>query len=289
MKGIPRSYLYVPADRPRFLRRAFDAGADAVILDLEDAVAPSRKDAARAAALSTLSDRPDGIEVWVRLNSGRRGLEDATAVLSNGGADGIWMPKAESGQHFRELTALIAEVAPVTVLGLLVESASGLLGFGAMIDHHAVGRLQIGEVDLRADLSMPAVGDDFERLSLARSWLIMHAASVHLPPPVAPVSVDVSDMEAFRSTSQRLKEMGFGGRACIHPAQVAVANETFGVGPDELAAAHAVIDEFKRRAEKGEGAFRDADGAMVDEATVRRARMLTGRMAGYGWSRPPPG
>ncbi len=130
MKGIPRSYLYVPGDRPRFLRRAFDAGADAVILDLEDAVAPSRKDAARAAALSTLSDRPGGIEVWVRLNSGRRGLEDATAVLSNGGADGIWMPKAESGQHFRELTALIAEVAPVTVLGLLVESASGLLGLG---------------------------------------------------------------------------------------------------------------------------------------------------------------
>lgn len=119
MKGIPRSYLYVPADRPRFLKRAFDVGADAVILDLEDAVAPSHKDAAREAALSALSHRPDGIEVWVRLNQGRRGLEDATAVLSSGGADGVWMPKAQSGQHFHELTTLIAEMAPTTVLGLL--------------------------------------------------------------------------------------------------------------------------------------------------------------------------
>ncbi len=282
MKGSPRSYLYVPADRPRFLRRAFDADADAVILDLEDAVAASRKDAAREAALSALSHRPDGIEVWVRLNSGRRGLEDATAILSGAGADGVWMPKAQSGQHFDELTALITQMAPATALGLLVESASGLLGLGAMTEHEAVGRLQIGEVDLRADLSMPTAVDDFERLAMARGWLIMHAAAAHLPPPVAPVSVDVSDLAKFRATSRRLKEMGFGGRACIHPSQVAVANETFGVGSEELAAAHALIDEFNRRAEEGEGAFRDTAGAMVDEATVRRARMLTGRMAGDG-------
>lgn len=280
MRSIPRSYLYVPADRPRFIERAFDVGADAVILDLEDAVAPSRKDAAREAALSALSQRPDGIEVWVRLNSGRRGLEDAAAVLAVGGADGVWMPKAQGGQQFDDLTTLIAEMAPATVLGLLVESASGVLGLGALVGHGSVGRLQIGEVDLRADLSMPVAGDDFSRLAMARGWLIMQAAAAHLPSPVAPVSVDVSDVDGFRMTSLRLKEMGFGGRACIHPSQVKVANETFGVGSEELAAARALLDEFDRRVQQGEGVFRDADGAMVDEATVRRARMLTGRISG---------
>ncbi len=275
--GIPRSYLYVPADRPRFMERAFDAGADAVIFDLEDAVAPNRKDAARDAVLSALSNPPGGTEVWVRLNSGHRGLEDAMAVLSGGGADGVWMPKAQTGQQFNELTAMMTEMAPATVLGLLVESARGVLGLGEMIEHGSVGRLQIGEVDLRADLSMPAAGDDFEKLAAARGWLVIHAAAAHLPSPVAPVSIDVAELAEFRATSQRLKNMGFGGRACIHPSQVAVANEAFGVGPEELAAANELIDEFDRRAESGEGAFRDADGAMVDEATVRRARMLSRR------------
>ncbi len=279
MQGLPRSYLYVPADRPRFMDRAFDVGADAVIFDLEDAVAASRKDAAREAALSALPHRPAGIEVWVRLNSGRRGLEDAAAVLSCGGGDGVWMPKAQSGRHFDELTAAITRMAPATVLGLLVESACGVLELGAMTGHGAVGRLQIGEVDLRADLAMPDVGDDFDRLAMARSWLVMHAAAARLPSPVAPVSVDVSDLQEFRRTSQRLKEMGFGGRACIHPSQVMVANEIFGVASEEVAAAHALLDDFDRRAEEGVGAFRAADGAMVDEATVRRARMLTGRIA----------
>lgn len=302
----PRSHLYVPADQPRFLRAAPRSGADALILDLEDAVAPARKDEARAAAVAFAGERPaEGPELWIRINEGARGRDDARALLATGRVDGLWMPKATAGGDLDALIALIAATpsappsatpdaaapnaaapnaatlsgAPAVALGLLIESATGLLSLGDTACRAGVRHLQLGEVDLRADLRMapdPAPGGD-HLLDWARGLAVTHTAAHGLVSAVAPVSVHTSDPEAFAASSRRLRALGFQGRACIHPAQVAVANEVFGVGPGELADAHALLDLFEHRLDEGSGAFRDGRGAMVDAATVRRARELTGR------------
>lgn len=105
----PRSHLYVPADQPRFLRAAPRSGADALILDLEDAVAPVRKDEARAAAVAFADERPaEGPELWIRINEGARGRDDARALLATGRVDGLWMPKATAGADLDALLALVA-------------------------------------------------------------------------------------------------------------------------------------------------------------------------------------
>ncbi|MET4922207.1 aldolase/citrate lyase family protein [Streptomyces sp. PSRA5] len=274
----PRSHLYVPADQPRFLRAAPRSGADALILDLEDAVAPARKDAARAAAVAfaeeSAADRP---ELWVRINEGARGRDDARALVATGRVDGLWIPKATAGADLDELIGLVA-VVPSVALGLLIESATGLLSLGSTAGRPGVRHLQLGEVDLRADLRMtpdPGPGDGL--LDWARGLAVAHTAAHGLVSAVAPVSVHTSDPEAFRASSVRLRALGFQGRACIHPVQVAVANEVFGVDPGELADAHALLDLFEHRVGAGSGVFRDSGGAMVDAATVRRARELTGR------------
>ncbi|WP_330175941.1 aldolase/citrate lyase family protein [Streptomyces sp. NBC_01498] len=274
----PRSHLYVPADQPRFLSAAPRSGADALILDLEDAVAPARKDAARAAAVAFAEARADGgPEVWVRINEGARGRDDARALIATGRLDGLWVPKATAGPDLDALLTLVDD-APGVGLGLLVESAPGLLSLGATAGLPGVRHLQLGEVDLRADLRMAPdsrAGDDL--LDWARGLAVAHTAAHGLRSAVAPVSVHTSDPDAFRASSARLRATGFQGRACIHPAQVAVANEVFGVDPGELADAHALLDLFDRRIGEGSGVFRDARGEMVDAATVRRARELTGR------------
>ncbi|WP_411112664.1 HpcH/HpaI aldolase/citrate lyase family protein [Streptomyces sp. 029-5] len=279
----PRSHLYVPADQPRFLRSAARTEADAVILDLEDAVAPLHKDAARAAAVGFALGRQDGgPELWVRVNGGARGLGDARALLATGRVDGLWMPKASAGAELDTLAAAVGAAVTSTggsvALGLLVESAAGVLSLGTAARHPAVRRIQLGEVDLRADLRMEpdsARGDGL--LDWARGPVVAHTVAHGLECAVAPVSVHTSDSAAFRASSLRLRALGFQGRACIHPHQVTVANEVFGTDPTELADAHALLDLFERHERAGSGAFRDGRGAMVDAATVRRARDLTGR------------
>ncbi|MGW6741845.1 HpcH/HpaI aldolase/citrate lyase family protein [Streptomyces sp. NPDC055025] len=282
----PRSHLYVPADQPRFLRSAARTEADAVILDLEDAVAPARKDDAREAAVGFALGRPaaGGPELWVRVNGGARGLDDARALLATGRIDGLWMPKATAGAELDTLAAAVGAAVTATggsvALGLLVESAEGVLSLGVAARHPAVRRIQLGEVDLRADLRMEpdsARGDGL--LDWARGPVVAHTVAHGLECAVAPVSVHTSDRAAFRASSLRLRALGFQGRACIHPDQVAVANEVFGTDPAALADAHALLDLFERHEREGSGAFRDGRGAMADAATVRRARDLTGRTA----------
>lgn len=273
----PRSHLYVPADQPRFLRSALRTAADALILDLEDAVAPQRKNDARAAAVDFARDRAaGGPELWVRVNAGPRGLADAHSLLTTGRVDGLWIPKATAGTDLDALAAAVAATAPTVALGLLVESATGLLTLATTARNPAVRRVQLGEVDLRADLRMPPDPGD-HLLDWARGLAIAHSVAHGLDCAVAPVMVNIADRDAFRASSLHLRSLGFQGRACIHPDQVTIANEVFGVDDAELADAHALLDLFERHQRSGSGAFRDAHGAMVDAATVRRARDLTGR------------
>ncbi|MGX5682805.1 HpcH/HpaI aldolase/citrate lyase family protein [Schumannella luteola] len=263
---VLRSHLYVPADNEAMLAKAASRGADALILDLEDAVAPSRKDAAREAALAyAAAADPEGPEVWVRLNDGDLGMVDLDALAGAPGVAGVWFAKAEPGEWLERAL----DRARGTRVGVLLESARAIARLSDLPDLPADALVQIGEADLAADLR---IAGDEQQLEVYGSLVVLECAARALAPPVAPVSVDVRDMAGYRAQSERMLARGFRGRACVHPAQVAEANAVWAISPEDRERAARVIAEFEQHEAAGVGAFRGSDGTMVDRATVRWAR-----------------
>ncbi len=269
--GVLRSHLYVPADQDRLLAGARSRGADALILDLEDAVVDSHKDAALSATLDFLADNASGPERWVRVNSGHRGLDEITALV-DAHPDGIWLPKSEPGEWFDR--ALAAITAAGVRVGVMIESAAGLVGMPQLppLPHNTLA--QLGEVDLAADLRIRDTSD--ESMVPYRARIVLETAIRGLAPAVAPVDTRLVELEGFRATTTMLRDRGFGSRACIHPSQVAIVNEVFAVDEQEVERARVVLREFDERAAAGHGAFA-ADGHMADLATIRWARAVVAR------------
>ena len=274
-----RSYLYVPGDSPRLLDRALDRGADALIVDLEDAVPPAGKDAARANVAAWLADVPATATVWVRINPGAAGLVDARAVVGPT-LSGLCVAKTESVTQLDALDAVLstaedsAGLRPRSVpVAPLLESGAAVLDAPAIARGPRVARLQLGEADLRADLGV-VVSPDERELLVARSLVVLASAAAGIAPPVAPVSTDFRDLAALRESTLALKRLGFRGRACIHPAQIEVVNELFTPTPAEHAAATDILVRFEAAQASGSGVCVDADGRLIDEAVVRAARRL---------------
>jgi citrate lyase subunit beta / citryl-CoA lyase len=284
--AVPRScsYLYVPGDQPQKLSRSLDRGADAVIVDLEDAVAPAAKASARAAVAEWLRSRAprENVEVWVRINPGAAGHEDAAALVGPGLA-GVVAAKTQSAADLVALDAALrgAEagaglpVGQVAVVPLL-ESAAAVLDASGVARGPRVRQLQIGEADLRADIGLPP-GDGETELLHVRSHVVLVSAACGLAPPVGPVSTDFRDLTSFRMSTRALARLGFVSRACIHPAQVAVVNDVFTPTPEEIGRARALVARFEQAVAAGGGVLLDDAGRMVDEAVVRQARRLLGR------------
>lgn len=281
---MPRSYLYVPGDQPGKLAGAFGRGADAVIVDLEDAVAPAGKAAARDEVARWLRDlrRPPGVEVWVRVNPGRAGHEDTAAVVAPA-LTGVVAAKTETAGDLVALDAALreAEAAAGVAAGSvqvvpLLESAAAVLAADGVARAPRVRRLQVGEADLRADIGVTP-GDDERELLHVRGHLVLVSAARGLEPPVGPVSTDFRDLARLRASTEALARMGFVGRACIHPAQVGVVNDVFTPDAEAVARARALVERFDRAMAAGSGVLVDDDGRMVDEAVVRQARRLLGR------------
>jgi citrate lyase beta subunit len=263
-----RSHLYVPGDQPRVLERAEERGADAVIFDLEDAVAESNKDTALSAVLSVVA-RPRGIgQRWVRVNSMSRGIDDI-AALAEADIDGIWLPKAEPGEWFDE--ALAATTGAGLRVGMLIESARGLVGMPSLSELPVDSLAQIGEIDLRSDLRIRDASE--EAMAPYRARIVMEAALRGLVPTVGPVDPNYTDMAAFREGTMLLRNRGFGSRACIHPAQVLIVNEIFTPDQSKLDEARQVLAEFDASSAAGRGSY-GSGGVMTDLATVRWARAM---------------
>ncbi|MET7399276.1 CoA ester lyase [Dactylosporangium sp. NPDC005572] len=279
-----RSYLYVPGDAPAKLAGSLTRGADAVIADLEDAVPAAAKSAARLAVRSWLSSLPDAGRpaVWVRINPGEAGLEDARAVAVPGLA-GVCVAKAETAGELTALAAVLAtaeEAAGLPVGGIavvpLLESAAAVLNAVELARAPRVARLQLGEADLRADLGLTPGPDERELLPI-RSHVVVASAAAGIAPPVAPVSTDYRDLDALRSSTEALRRLGFVGRACIHPAQLPVVNEVFTPSPERLAEAADLVRRYDAAVASGAAVLVGADGRMVDAAVVRAARRLLSR------------
>ena len=277
-----RSYLYVPGDREAMLAKAVARGADAIICDLEDAVAADRKDAARALASEWLGQQGRSVsrpqpELWVRVNA--ESVADDVEAVAVPGVTGIVAAKADP-----EVLALVdaalgrAEArhglpAGSFAVSALVESAAALLVLPQIAAAPRVVRLAIGEADLTSELGMSPSEGEPELLAL-RVQLVVTSAAAGLQAPVGPVSTDFTDLDALRVSTRRLVRLGFRARSAIHPAQVPVINEVLTPTPHEVEAARALVRRFEAA---GGAATTDDDGRLIDLAVIRGARDVLAR------------
>lgn len=278
-----RSWLYVPADQPQRLAKADQRGADALILDLEDGVATTSKDAARrgaAAHLAAGSRTPR----WVRVNADTL-AQDVAAVAAPALA-GIVLAKAEPDRLEEADAALSASESRLDLpagafeVVALVESAAGLRAVDTLARAARVVRLALGEADLAAELGVEPSADARELLP-ARMAVVTASAAAGIAAPTASVSTDFTDLDRLRSGTEALRRMGFRARAAIHPAQVAVINEVFRPDPEAVARARALVDAYEAAVARGEGVVVGEDGEMIDLAVVRPARALLEHAALY--------
>ncbi|WP_181309656.1 HpcH/HpaI aldolase/citrate lyase family protein [Nocardioides campestrisoli] len=271
---LSRSALYVPGDSPEKLRSALGRGADELIVDLEDAVAPGRKALARDLVATWLDGLPPtDVEVWVRVNAGPPALDDIRAVAAAAGLAGVTLAKVESPEQVVAAAALLEELGSPARIVPLLESAAGVLRAAEIAAAPRVHRLQVGEADLRADLGV-TLGPDERELLWVRSQVVLVSAAAGIAPPIAPVSTDFRDLDALRASTEALARLGFMGRACIHPAQVATVNDVFTPTAEAVAEAESLLAALSAA---GSGVALDARGRMIDEAVARHARLVLAR------------
>ncbi|WP_431921580.1 HpcH/HpaI aldolase/citrate lyase family protein [Amycolatopsis tucumanensis] len=254
---IARSWLYVPGDRPDRIGKALAGPADAVILDLEDAVSAAAKDFARRTVLETLASA----SAFVRINAPgtSAGEADIRALAAVEGLAGVRVPKAEDPDELRRVAdALGVPVYPVLESALGVENALALA-----TAHPLVAGISLGEADLIADLRVRDSG----ALAWPRSRVVVAARAAGLPSPVQSVWTAVRDLDGLRASTVEGRDAGFFGRSVIHPAQIPVVHEVCAPNPAETAWAREVL-----AAE--ESAWIDRNGQFVDAAIVARARWV---------------
>jgi citrate lyase subunit beta / citryl-CoA lyase len=265
-----RSYLYVPGYDERKIEKALAGEADAVVLDLEDAVAPSRKDEARETVARVLKAGPEK-PVFVRVNAVGTELAaaDIDAVIGRNLA-GLRLPKIQSVESVMLVAETLDELRSEGVIQCLIESALGLeRAFEIAISHERVTGISLGEADLAADLG----ASDEAGLLYARSRIVSAARAAGLDHPVQSVYTNVHDLEGLRRSTEEGKRLGFFGRSTIHPSQVPVVNEVFTPTEEEVTQAQALIDRLAGEAASGTGVFVLEDGRFVDRAVVESARL----------------
>ncbi|MGI5454008.1 HpcH/HpaI aldolase/citrate lyase family protein [Streptomyces sp. CA-249302] len=267
MTTTPLTWLYAPGDRPHVVAKALAAGADVVIVDLEDAVAPERKDYAREATAELLSERPP-IPVHVRVNAldGPLAAKDLKSVAALPGLAGLRLPKVTSPAQITRIaegTAPAAGGAPA--LFALLESALGIEhAYAIATAHPSLHGISLGETDLRADLG---VRED-AGLDWSRSRVIVAARAAALPPPPQSVHPDIRDLEGLAASCAHGRALGFLGRAAIHPRQLPVIERAYLPTDREIEEAETVV----KAATTEHGAQALPDGTFIDAAVVTAAQ-----------------
>ena len=257
----PRTLLFVPGNRPDRFDKAMACGADAVILDLEDAVIPDAKARARDAIANWLTPER---AVLVRVNGAETPwFQDDIAMALAPGVAGIVLPKVERMEEGL-IAACVAAQKPILPM---IESAVGLSNVGLIALAGGVQRLIFGSLDFQQDLGID--GDDLELLAY-RSQLVLISRLVGLAAPVDGVSTVLHDPESLRASALRARRQGFGGKLCIHPAQIEVVNAAFAPSERELSWARRVLEAAAR----SRGAAVAVDGAMVDRPLILKARAI---------------
>ena len=257
---ISRSYLFVPATRLERVPKAIASGADAVIVDLEDAVAPSDKSAARDMLSRGF---PDARSVFVRVNGpDTEWFEEDLKLCGELGSLGIAVPKAETHEQMRHVAGRMGAGA---ILLPLVETAKGYANAQALCSAPGVQRLVFGCIDFQLDLG---IDGDRDELLFFRSSIVLASKLAGVQAPVDGVTVDIENLERVRDDTLYVKRIGFGGKLCIHPRQIAMVNQCFSPNADEIAWAGRVVDA----AGAADGGAVQVDGKMVDRPVLLKAR-----------------
>jgi citrate lyase subunit beta/citryl-CoA lyase len=254
-----RALLFVPGDRPDRFDKAAAAGADVVIVDLEDAVRAEHKAQARDAVCDWLADNPAGNRACVRVNAAGTPWHDDDLAALRGMTAGIVLPMAASA--FDATAVHLASEAPVLAI---VETARGVLEAAAIAAAEGVVRLAFGALDLAADLGT----DDPDTFARVRTQLVLASRAAGLAGPVDSVTTDVTDGEAAGRDAVAGKAVGMRGKLCVHPRQVGTVAAAFAPDQAELAWARRVLE-----AGAG-GGVAVLDGAIVDEPVLARARRI---------------
>ena len=276
-----RSVLFSPGDRPELMRKAPAAGADTVVFDLEDAVAPARKSEARAAVADVLTDAafdPDA-EVCVRVDAdAATAADDLDAVLDDDPRlDSVMVPKAASAAGIREVAELVAARGADLPLVALCESARGVLAADEIAAVPAVDAVAFGAEDLAADIGAARTGSG-EEVSHARQRVVLAAAAADVD-AIDTVFTDIEATDRLAEETATAAQLGYDGKMAIHPAQVEVINEAFTPDAEEVEWAEKVL--AARETADDRGVVR-VDDEMIDAPLVARAERIVERYRAAG-------
>lgn len=263
---FPRSLLFVPGNRTEMFEKAFAAGADAVIVDLEDSVPADQKAAARRALASLKPPAGWAGSLFARLNAhGTDEFGADVAVVRDSAAVGVILPKAERADQVRAAAHAFGRLQLI----LLVETPAGVMRAAELADSgvETVAGLAVGLEDYRAGIGVTAL--DPVLADFARATVVNAAAAARLVAIDAP-ELQVNDAERLRTSARRARGLGFRAKFAIHPSQVPIINDELSGGDDRSWAAR-VVEAYERATKDGRGAAA-LDGRMIDEATVKRAR-----------------
>ena len=272
-----RSLLFAPGNRPELLAKLPRTSPSAAVIDLEDAVPPDGKAESRAIACEVASTLIAEVRLFIRVNAVDSAyfIDDIRKGLP-GGLSGVIIPKLESAKVVDQVIDWLEENGhddlPI-VAGL--ETVAGVVDAREVTSHPRVRWCYFGAEDYVADLGGTRTLCNRE-VAMARAQ-IGQAARLGGAQAIDMVVTDFGNAERFRREATEARELGFSGKLCIHPAQVPLAAEAFGVTDVELTWARTVVETYEEALERGQAAIQ-VDGAMVDEAVARRARALLNRV-----------
>jgi len=262
-----RSLLFVPGHQGARFEKACQSGADAIVLDLEDAVPVDRKDEARAQVAQWLAGRTEagaGSQIAIRVNAADTPWHAADlAVCASAGVDALMIPKSEDPAVLRAIAAKL----PAVALLPLIETARGMARLEEIAAAPGVQRLVFGTIDFQADLDIEGEGPE---LLYFRSRMVLASRVAGIQAPVDGVSTSIDDAARIEADALQARRLGFGAKLCIHPKQVAMVNQGFSPTPAQLEWARRVIEAD---AASG-GAPVAVDGKMVDRPVVLKAQSL---------------
>ena len=286
--SLIRSFLFVPGNQPRKVEKALALDADALIFDLEDAVAVSEKEKARQPVAAALA-RARRCLGYVRVNAMATPYcyGDLVAVIGKG-VDGVVLPKVESAADLHAIDWLLANLerergmaeGSIELLPFL-ETAAGLTRVDRVLQARSlrpyragwrVKRVAFGAADYANDLRL-APSSDEEELGHARARIVLASRAAGLEAPVDSPWFDLRDAAGFRRSLERSRRTGFAARLCVHPDQVAAVNATYSPSAEEIASAERIVAAFRAAEAKGEAAVA-VDGQMVDYPIAHRAERL---------------
>ncbi|SIR13422.1 citrate lyase subunit beta / citryl-CoA lyase [Haladaptatus litoreus] len=272
---LRRSVMFTPGDRPEMMRKAPDAGADVIVFDLEDAVAPERKDEAREAIRDVLTD-PDfdpDCEVCVRVNPAGVTADDDLRGIAAGAdtLDSVMLPKTGSADDVETLSRLLSEHDCDVPILALVETARGVLNAGEIGAEPVTDALVFGAEDLSADIGATRTDEGTEVL-YAREHVVL-AASATGTDAIDTVYTDFGDSEGLSEETEFAIQLGYDGKMAIHPAQVSPINEAFTPDSEQVEWAEAVLSAKAEADAEGRGVFQ-VDGEMIDAPLIAQAERI---------------